>query len=83
MRLSSAVLLPVLALVSVAAARPQDPVCTETPLSEQTFCEKGSQLCSIAMSWDDCSDLYIASMKACVLTNCLQFLVDPLAHCEK
>jgi hypothetical protein len=34
------------------------------PTPEPNFCERGQQLCEIAMSWDDCSKLYIASMKA-------------------
>ncbi|KAF8244861.1 hypothetical protein K440DRAFT_635643 [Wilcoxina mikolae CBS 423.85] len=50
---------------------------------DQTHCKRGQQLCEIAMSWDDCSALYIASMKACILTGCIKWKVDPLKHCEK
>lgn len=32
--------------------------------AETDFCQRASTLCEIAMSWDDCSELYIQSMKA-------------------
>ena len=31
---------------------------------ETSFCQRAHTLCEIAMSWDDCSELYIQSMKA-------------------
>jgi len=62
MRPTPTILLPALALAAAAAAKPQ--ACTEPSLEDRTFCERGVALCDIAQSWDDCSELYIASMKA-------------------
>ncbi|KAF8244860.1 hypothetical protein K440DRAFT_635642 [Wilcoxina mikolae CBS 423.85] len=77
MQLSTLLLLPLVALASAS------PKYTSTPKSDPAFCERGLKLCEIAQSWEDCSDLYIASMKACILTNCIQWIQDPLRHCEK
>lgn len=64
MRLAPTILLPALALAAAAVARPQAPTRPDPPPENQTFCEKGIALCDIAESWDDCSELYVASMKA-------------------
>jgi hypothetical protein len=58
MQLSTLLLLP---LIAVASASPK-----RTGTSDPTFCERGLKLCDIAQSWEDCSELYIASMKAYV-----------------
>jgi hypothetical protein len=89
-------LLPLLSTFVFAAA-----TAVPDDRDDPDFCTRGVQLCDIAESWEDCSELYVATMKAylplllpwmdvlltpccsCVLTGCVQFLVDPLAHCEK
>ena len=38
--------------------------------SDPSFCDRGRQLLQIAQSWEDCSELYIQTMKACVLAVC-------------
>jgi hypothetical protein len=89
-------LLPLLSTFMFAAATP-----VPDDRDDPDFCTRGVKLCDIAESWEDCSELYVATMKAyvsllllgsngllmlrcsCVLTGCVQFFVDPLAHCEK
>lgn len=59
--------LALLAAVAFAATSLASPAQDK---SDPTFCDRGKQLCEIANSWDDCSELYIQTMKAYVLAIC-------------
>ena len=95
------ILLATLLAGAVAAnPAPTPPVASRDP----TFCNRGVKLCEIAQSFEDCSDVYLAAMKAyvpcmvrpslsgladkrpvcrCMLTGCIEWIIDPIQHCEK
>lgn len=50
----------ILAGAVAATANPNPATATRDP----TFCERGVKLCNLAQEFDDCSDVYIAAMKA-------------------
>ena len=54
----------VLASAALSTAQSLDDKKVPGPIDDPTFCDRAAKFCEIAFSWKDCSELYIASVKA-------------------
>ncbi|RPB03029.1 hypothetical protein L873DRAFT_1801103 [Choiromyces venosus 120613-1] len=46
-------------------------------------CDSNWHPCNLYSKYEDCSPEYVKILKQCVDSGCIQWFMDPLAHCNK